>query len=114
MRDSANAVLQFSPRREPIEAASDLEAYEDLIFEAIERLARIEALTAGGRFPAVRRIAGDLASVARRLGLPSLARVATDLSKTEDEHAAAAISARLLRLGESCVAAAIAPGPRFR
>lgn len=113
--DSAmSAVVRLPLRREPAEAVSDLEAYEDLIFEAVERLARIESLIGTGKADAARRIAKDLSALAKRLGLPTLARVATDLAGARDEHATAAIAARLLRLGEESVAAAIAPDPRIR
>ena len=111
---AGGAVVRLSLRREPVEAVSELEAFEDLIFEAVERLARIESLVGTGKADAARRIATDLSAIAKRLGLPTLARVATDLSRARDEHATAAVAARLLRLGEESVAAAIAPDPRIR
>lgn len=101
--------------REPIEEmchALGPERAEALVGSAMEELAvwlnRAEKLVRAGNRTELARIARLSAAVARRLGMPLLARIAletADLAVNGDDATLTAVAARMTRVGESSLVA---------
>lgn len=79
------------------------EVVEEVVFHLSDRLVQLQTALAADAFGEAQVLASRLASLSEQVGLSDFARVARDLAgcvEAGDTVAAAAVAARLLRLGE--------------
>lgn len=82
------------------------EIIEEVVYHLSERLTRLETALTDWDCATIVALASRLASLSEQVGLADFARVARDLCnciEAEDPTAAAAVSARLLRLGDESI-----------
>lgn len=79
------------------------EVVEEVVFHLSDRLSLLQIALRNGNVAEAQMLASRLASLSEQVGLADFARVARDLGgclEARNEHATAAVAARLIRLGE--------------
>ncbi len=102
--DAQICVKSLTLLRESLGTECSQEVIERAVFEISERLEKIELALVGGEVQVVGKLSKSLIGVAEQIGLMRFSRVAKDVVicvQSQDRIALAAVTQRLLRLGDS-------------